>query len=313
MNIAFFGTPSIAVPVLKTLIGSRHRVSLVVSRPDRPKGRSMEMEPTPVKKCALEASIPVLQPERVKEPSFMAEYKNYPVDLNLIMAFGQIIPDELIYAPKYAGVNIHASLLPKYRGAAPINAAIINGDSETGITYQFIEKRLDAGDILHQERIKIDESDDAVTLFDKIGALSAASVLKVLDMIESGNFTRVKQDETNATTVKILSKESGKIDFNKPAVTIARLVRGLVPWPTAWCMMEGKSLKILKASAVPAPDGSENLQPGAVAGLVKGEGFLIKTSDGCLLARMVQPESGKKMGGADFANGHKGLEGIILK
>jgi methionyl-tRNA formyltransferase len=312
MKITFFGTPEFAVPVLKSLINSRHEVILVVSQPDRPKGRDMKVDPTPVKKLAVGSNIPVLQPEKCSDPAFVDEYKKFTPDINIIVAFGQIIPDSIIYHPKFASVNIHASLLPKYRGASPINWAIINGDKETGVTYQFIEKRLDAGDIINVEKIGIEGADDAVTMFAKLSKLSGDTVVKVVDMIGAGKAQRIKQDETKATIVKTLKKEEGKLDFNTPAETVVNRVRGLVPWPHAYCMMKGKTLKILSASAAQCPAGTNNTMPGMVIGLAKGIGFYIKTSDTCILAKTVQPESGKKMNGSDFANGQKDLVGLKL-
>ncbi len=312
MKIAFFGTPEFAVPVLESLIDSRHEVILVVSQPDRPKGRDMKVDPTPVKKIAVNSNIPVLQPEKCSDQAFVNEYKKSAPDINIIVAFGQIIPDSIIYHPKFASVNIHASLLPKYRGASPINWAIINGDKETGVTYQFIEKRLDAGDIINVEKAAIEETDDAITMFAKLSKLSGDTVVKVVDTVGAGKAIRTKQDESKATIVKTLKKEEGRLDFNKPAETIVNKVRGLVPWPNAYCMMKGKTLKILSAAVSQCPVGSENSAAGTVIGLVKGTGFLIKTADTCVLAKTVQPESGKKMNGSDFANGQKDLAGLKL-
>jgi methionyl-tRNA formyltransferase len=309
MKIAFFGTPDFSVPVLKTLISSGHEVVLAVSQPDRPRGRSLTTEPTPVKKAALEAGLNVLQPEKCSDPAFLAGYKKYSPDINIIVAFGQLFPAELINHPEYKTINIHASLLPKYRGASPINWAVINGDAFTGVTYQFIEQRLDAGDIIYQEKMPIAPEDDSITLFGKLSLLSAASVLKVLDMIASGNVIRVKQDESKACTVKTLKKEEGKIDFNAPAVSIVNRVRGLLPWPVAYCLFRGKKIKIYSAET--ASCGMEG-RPGEIIDAVKNKGILAKTGDGCVLIKTVQPESGKKMNAWDFSLGHKDIKGEIL-
>ena len=313
MKIAFFGTPEFAVPVLESLIKSGHEVILAVSQPDRPKGREMRTDPTPVKNIALKSSITVLQPEKCADPAFIEEYKKFSPDINIIVAFGQIIPDAIIYHPKYASVNIHASLLPKYRGASPINWAIINGDKETGITYQFIEKKLDAGDIINVEKLPIEETDDAVSMFSKLSKLSGDTVVRVVDMIAEGKAVKIKQDESKATIVKTLKKEEGKLVFNQPAAFIANKIRGLVPWPCAYCLFNGKTLKILSAAVMDCPPELKNTVPGTITGVVKGTGFVIKTQDTCLLAKVVQPESGKKMNGYDFANGHKDLVGLKLE
>jgi methionyl-tRNA formyltransferase len=313
MRIAFFGTPEFAVPVLQSLISSKHKVVLVVSQPDRPKGRNLSVEFSPVKNAALNGSIPIMQPERAVDPEFISKYKEYSIDLNIIVAFGQILPDDVIYHPTHASVNIHASLLPKYRGASPINWALINGDEETGITYQFIEKRLDAGDIIHQEKIKINEDDDAITLFDRLSKLSGSTVIQVVDMVGSGNEVRTRQDDSKATVVRTLKKEDGRLDFNTAAKTVVNKIRGLVPWPSAYCMFKGRLLKILSAAVADCPPEHKDSKPGTITGLVKGTGFLIKTSDKCVVAKFVQPESGKKMKASDFANGHSGMIGMILE
>ncbi len=309
MKIAFFGTPLFAVPVLKTLISSGHEIILVVSQPDRPKGRSMETEPTPVKQAALEAGLNILQPEKCSNASFLDEYKTYSPDLNIIVAFGQILPEELIYHPKYDSVNIHASLLPKYRGASPINWAIINGDEETGVTYQFIDKGLDTGDIIYQEKIKIEKQDDAPALFEKLSRLSADTVLKVINLIEEGKAQRAKQDNAMASVVKTLKKETGKLDFNTPAVSIVNKVRGLVPWPCAYCAFKGKTLKIHSAETI---DIISDVAPGTIIEAVKNQGIAVKAADRCVLLKVVQPESGKKMNGWDFSLGHKDIIGSKL-
>ena len=313
MKIAFFGTPEFAVLALEALINSPHEVILAVSQPDRPKGRDMHTDPTPVKSIALKSGITVLQPEKCAEQSFITEYKKFSPDINIIIAFGQIIPDEIIYHPKFASVNIHASLLPRYRGASPINWAIINGDKETGITYQFIEKRLDAGDIINVEKINIEESDDASTMFAKLSKLSGDTVVKVVDMVAGGKAQRIRQDESKATIVKTLKKEEGRLDFNAPAISIVNKIRGLVPWPCAYCSFKGKTLKILSASAMDCPPEHTSSAPGTITGFIKGTGFMIKTADTCIIAKTVQPESGKKMNGFDFANGHKDLLGMRLE
>lgn len=313
MKIAFFGTPEFAVPVLESLIKSSHEVILAVSQPDRPKGRDMRTDPTPVKNIALKSSITVLQPEKCADPAFIEEYKKFSPDINIIAAFGQIIPDAIIYHPKYASVNIHASLLPKYRGASPINRAIINGDKETGITYQFIEKKLDAGDIINVEKLPIEETDDAVSMFSKLSKLSGDTVVKVVNMIAEGKAQRLKQDESKATIVKTLKKEEGKLDFNQPAAAIVNKIRGLVPWPCAYCSFKGKTLKILSASVTDCPPEHNDSISGTIIGVVKGAGFAVKAQNNCLVAKIVQPESGKKMNGYDFANGHKDLVGLRLE
>lgn len=313
MKIAFFGTPDFAVPVLEALLKSSHEVILVVSQPDRPKGRNLHTEVTPVKSTALKAGIKIIQPEKCTDATFISQYKQLTPDINIIVAFGQILPDEIIYHPHFASVNIHASLLPKYRGASPINWAIINGDKETGVTYQFIEKKLDAGDIINVEKFNIEDSDDASTLYTKLSKLSGDTVVNVIDRIAAGKIQRIKQNDSMATVVKTLKKDEGKINFNLPAINIVNKIRGLVPWPCAYCIFNGKLLKLLSASSYQCPPEFEHTIPGTIIGVIKNIGFMIKTSDSCILAKQVQPESGKKMNGYEFANGHKDLIGIKLE
>jgi methionyl-tRNA formyltransferase len=310
MKIVFFGTPSFSVPVLKAIIASRHTVAAVVSQPDRPKGRSMLLSPTPVRQAAVDAGISVLQPENASAPDFLSAYSKFSPDLNVIVAFGQILPEELIYLPRYATINIHASLLPKYRGASPINRALINGDTETGITYQFIVKKLDAGDIIYQEKMPIAPEDNAITLFEKLSVLSGNTVVKVLDMIESGTAPRVSQDESQATFVKTLNKSDGKIDFTQGAAGIVNKIRGLVPWPCAFCSYNGKILKIFAAREFigETPTG----KPGEIVEIIRNTGIVVSTGNGNVLVTELQPESGKKMTAAEFALGQKNILGSIL-
>jgi len=310
MNIVFFGTPEFAVPALKAAAAAGHKILFAVSQPDRPSGRKQEILPTPVKKAALELSIPVLQPEKVKSPEFMEQYLKSKPDLNLIAAFGQILPDEIIYHPKFHSINIHASLLPRWRGAAPINAAIMAGDKETGISYQFIDKRLDCGDIMHTDKYEIQDNDDSISLYSKLSTLAGSSVPRVLELLESGKYERVKQDERSATLVKTLKKEDGKIDFNKPNRDIFNMVRGLLPWPVSYCELDGKTLKIFSAECV---DDAEVHAPGTIYGIEKGAGFLAAAGKGGLLIKEVQTEGKKRMAASDFIAGHQDIVGKVLK
>ncbi len=309
MKIIFFGTPEIAAPCLNAVINSRHEVICVVTRKDKPAGRKKTVLPTPVKKTAMAHNIPVLQPEKPRGPDFISEYKKYPAGLNLIMAYGGILPPEVIYHPLRDSVNIHASLLPKYRGAAPINAAIINGDSETGITYQFINEQLDAGDIIYSEKIKIEQEDNSATLAEKIAGLAAKTSVTVLDMIEKGGCKRIPQDESKASYVKQLKKEDGKIYFNKTSREIINLVRGLLPWPAAFCYLGGKQLKVYRASEYEY-NGPE--KPGTIVEIIKNKGPVVKTKDSAVILEKVQYEGGKKMDGYSFTLGHKNLKESIL-
>ena len=312
MKIAFFGTPDFAVPVLENIYKSNHQIILVVTQPDKPVGRKQILTPTPVKQIAVKYNIPVLQPEKIKNIDFLEEYKKFNPDLNLIVSFGQILPDELIYFPEYHSINIHASLLPKYRGASPINWAIINGDNKTGITYQFIEKKLDAGDIIYTEEIPIEKQDTSITLYEKLSKLSAETILKVLEMIENNKFIRQKQDESKATYVKTLKKEDGKIDFNNSAIYIFNKIRGLLPWPCAYSYLDNKTLKFFSSEPI-EKNFNNSFIPGQIIEIIKNSGFVIACKDSFLLIKEVQLEGGKKMPAYDFSIGHKKLIGKILK
>lgn len=312
MKIAFFGTPSFSVPVLESLYNSKHQIVVVITQPDRPVGRKQILTKSAIKECAQKYNLPVLQPKKVSDFNFLSAYKKYNIDLNLIVSFGQILPDELIYYPKFNSVNIHASLLPKYRGASPINWAIINGDEKTGITYQFIEKRLDAGDIIYTEEIKIENTDTSITLYNKLSQLSAKTVVEVLDMIENNQHIRTKQNNNEASYVKILKKEDGKIDFNNKAENIFNKIRGLLPWPCAFCFLDDKMLKIYSAQII-NKSTNNNFQPGEIIEIIKNSGIVVACKDSFLLIKEVQIEGGKRMDAYNFSLGQKNLVSKILK
>jgi methionyl-tRNA formyltransferase len=316
MKIAFFGTSDFSLPVFKSILASKHKIVVAITQPDKPVGRKQIITPSPVKKFATENNLPVLQPEKVSDKIFLDEYKKYAPDLNLIISFGQILPDELIYFPGFHSINVHASLLPKYRGASPINHAIINGDKKTGITYQFIEKKLDAGDIIYAEEIPIEKQDTSITLYKKLSELAAGTVLKVLNMIETQKFSRVKQDENKATYVKILKKEDGKINFNDSSENIFNKIRGLLPWPCAYCFYDDKMLKFFSSEPVEEKFNDAFAPPpvhGQIVKAIKNSGFIVACKNSFLLIKEVQIEGGKKMSAYDFAIGHKDLIGKILK
>ncbi len=309
MKLVFFGTPDIAVPVLETVHKSGHEILFCVTQPDRPSGRKMQLTEPAVKTAAKKLGIKFYQPEKVKDPSFLEFYLKQKPDINLIIAFGQIIPDEIIYHPKHHSVNIHASLLPKYRGASPIAAAILNGDTETGITYQFIEKKLDAGDIIASYTVKIDPSWHTPQLYDALKKLAADTVLEVLKKIETGCFTRIKQDESLASFVKQIKKEDGKIDFNLSDREIINKIRAYDPWPSAYCTLEGKILKIFKAEILPVKSGS---LPGTITNIISGKGFSFSCNGNDILVTELQYEGKKRMPASDFILGHHGLKGLVL-
>lgn len=307
MKIIYMGTPDFAVGPLKALIEAGHEVCAVVTQPDRQKGRGKEMAPSPVKECAMEYGIPVLTPVKIKEAEAIEELKKYPADIFVVAAFGQILSEEILNMPKYGCVNIHASLLPKYRGAAPIQWSIIDGEKETGVTIMQMDKGLDTGDILFQKKVPITEEETGASLFDKLAEAGAQLIVEALAKIEIGEVNPVKQDDNNSCYAKMLSKSIGKIDWNKSAVEIERLVRGLNSWPSAYTEYKGKQLKIWKAEVLPHIEGN----PGTIAKVTK-DAVIVCTKEGALSLLEIQLEGKKRMSTKEFLLGRTFAEGEVL-
>jgi methionyl-tRNA formyltransferase len=313
MKIIFMGTPDFAASALEKIVEAGHEITLVVTQPDKPKGRSGELQVSDVKACALKHGFPVFQPERIKLPENVAYLKNYEADIYVVAAFGQILSQEILDIPKFGCVNIHASLLPKYRGAAPIQQAIIDGEKTTGVTIMQMAAGMDTGDILLQREIPIDDNETGGGLFDKLSELGAELIVEALPKIERGELTPIPQDEELATKCGKLSKNMGKIDFNKNAVTIRNLVRGLNPWPSAFTRHDGKMLKIWVADALDDKQVKEisgnaevlkNAVPGTVSFVTK-EAIGVATGKGTLVLKEVQLEGKKRMLVKDFLLGNK--------
>ncbi|MBR4640718.1 MAG: methionyl-tRNA formyltransferase [Butyrivibrio sp.] len=313
MKIIFMGTPDFAASALEKIVEAGHEITLVVTQPDKPKGRSGELQVSDVKACALKHGFPVFQPERIKLPENVAYLKNYEADIYVVAAFGQILSQEILDIPKFGCVNIHASLLPKYRGAAPIQQAIIDGEKTTGVTIMQMAAGMDTGDILLQREIPIDDNETGGGLFDKLSELGAELIAEALPKIERGELTPVPQDEKFATKCGKLSKNMGKIDFNKSAVTIRNLVRGLNPWPSAYTRLDGKMLKIWSADAIDDKNVKEiagnveilkNAAPGTVSFVTK-DAVGVATGKGTLVLKEVQLEGKKRMLVKDFLLGNK--------
>ena len=303
MRVIFMGTPDFAVPSLEALL-TKHEVVLVVTQPDKPKGRGKKMVPTPVKACALEHGIPVLQPEKVKEPEFVEQLRSYEPDLIAVTAFGQILNEPILEMPKYGCINVHGSLLPKYRGAAPMQWSIIDGEKVTGITTMYMAKGLDSGDML------LKAEDTFATIHDKMAVTGANLLLDTLDQLEAGTLERIPQDHDAATYAPMITKETGHIDWSKNRQDIINLIRGLNPVPAAYTIYEEEVLKIFGAvvSDVQA-DGAAN---GEIVAVVK-KGFVVKCGDGCLLITEVQARGGKRMMTDAYLRGHAVKEGILLQ
>ncbi len=308
MKIIYMGTPDFAVGPLKALIEAGHEVTAVVSQPDKAKGRSKELVPPPVKAYAMTQGLTVLQPEKIKAPEAVAELRKYEADLFVVAAFGQILSKEILTMPKYGCINIHASLLPKYRGAAPIQWSIIDGEKETGVTIMQMDEGLDTGDILTQKVVQIADDDTGESLFDKLCEAGSELLLETIPQIEAGTLCPVKQDEAKSTYAKMLRKELGNIDFSKSAKEIWCLVRGLNSWPSAYTYYNNKTMKIWRAEPV-----AENTD--LLAGtLVKKdkESIFVQTGEGMLRILEIQLEGKKRMSVKDFMLGHSFEPGVMF-
>lgn len=308
MKIIFMGTPDFSVMALESLIKAGHDVAAVVTQPDKPKGRSGKVQYTPVKEKALDLGIPVYQPERVKEPDFFEIVKEIHPDVIVVIAFGQILPKEILDFPKYGCINIHASLLPKYRGAAPIQWAVIDGEKETGVTTMQMDVGLDTGDIIDRIVVPIDKKETGGSLFDKLMVAGSSLILETLEKVEKGTAVFTKQNDEESCYAKILTKQLGNINFENDAEYIERLIRGLNPWPSAYTKLNGKNLKIWDADVVANED---NIEPGIVYNITK-DSFSVATGKGTLVINELQLEGKKRMKTADFLRGFQLDEGMKL-
>lgn len=309
MRVIFMGTPDFAVPSLEALL-TKHEVVLVVTQPDKPKGRGKKMVPTPVKACALEHGIPVLQPEKVKEPEFVEQLRSYEPDLIVVTAFGQILSEPILEMPKYGCINVHGSLLPKYRGAAPMQWSIIDGEKVTGITTMYMAKGLDSGDMLLKAEVEITDEDTFATIHDKMAVTGANLLLDTLDQLEAGTLERIPQDHDAATYAPMITKETGHIDWSKNRQDIINLIRGLNPVPAAYTIYEEEVLKIFGAALSDVQ--ADSAANGEIVAVVK-KGFVVKCGDGCLLITEVQARGGKRMMTDAYLRGHAMKEGILLQ
>ncbi len=305
MKIVFMGTPEFAVPALTALV-TQHDVVGVVTQPDKRKGRGKTMGFSPVKEAALRHNIPVYQPVRVRDEEFMEILKSLKPDVIVVAAFGQILPESILNLPPYGCVNIHASLLPRYRGAAPIQWAILNGESETGLTAMLMDKGLDTGDMLRKVTVPIEEKETGETLHDKLAAAGGPLILDTLLALEEGTAKRTPQREEDSCYAKMLTKEMGEIDWTKSAVSIERLVRGMNAWPSAYTFLDQKTVKIWDADAV---KGTSDVPAGAVAA-VERDAFLVQTGDGLLRINELQLQGKKRMAAGAFLRGYPLKKGM---
>lgn len=300
MDIIFMGTPDFAVPVLETLTASeKHHVKAVITQPDKARGRSGKLIFTPVKEAALAHDIPVYTPEKVKDPAFVEQIKQISCDIIVVVAFGQILSKEILEYPAYGCVNVHASLLPRWRGAAPIQWSILAGDEKTGVTIMQMDVGLDTGDMLAKTEIPLDGTETGESLFEKLSVLGGPLLLETLDKIQEGTVQPEKQKEEDSTYAKMLTRDMGELDFTKDALSLERTIRGLNSWPSAYTYYGGKMLKIWGAKVV---EEEGNAVPGEVVKIQK-DGFFIQTGKGLLKAEQVQLEGKKKMSAGDFLRG----------
>lgn len=306
MRVVFMGTPEFAATPLEMLINEKVDVVGAVTQPDRPVGRKRITTPPPVKKAALKYGIPVYQPEKVKDKDFIKVLASLKPDIITVVAFGQILPHQVLEIPKIGCINVHASLLPKYRGAAPIQWAIINGEKITGVTTMWMDEGLDTGDIFLQESIEIRKEWTSLDLFKELSILGGKLLLETLENIKSGNLIRKPQDNDKATYAPMLKKEIGKINWSKNSDDIYNLIRGTYPWPGAYTTRNGSIIKIFKAR--PYSSGKEPA-PGKFRGLIKNEGFLVGTGKGDILVTELQEAGGKRMKATQYLAGHHIKEG----
>ncbi len=301
LRIIFMGTPEFAVPSLEILVENKFNILAVVTAPDKPSGRGQKITFSPVKECALKHNLPVLQPTNLKSQQFLEELKRYRANLQVVVAF-RMLPEAVWAMPEYGTFNLHASLLPQYRGAAPINWAIINGEKETGVTTFFLKHEIDTGSIIFQEKEPIYDTDDAGLLYERLMKKGAALVLKTVEAITSGNYPSQPQSEpSDIKHAPKIYKETCRINWNQPAQQIYDFVRGLSPYPCAWTILNGKTFKIFKTQVMPESITGE---PGTV--VTDNKTYLyFQTSTGTLSVSELQPEGKKRMKISEFFRGNK--------
>ena len=308
MRVIFMGTPDFAVGTLEEIIKAGHEVVLVVTQPDKPKGRGNTMQFPPVKECAVAHEIPVFQPKKIREEENVEYLRTFQPDIIVVAAFGQILPKSILDMPKFGCINVHASLLPKYRGAAPIQWAILNGDEVTGVTIMRMDVGLDTGDMITKREVVIPDDETGGSLFDKLADIGAKLCVETMEQIEAGNVTYTPQNHEEATHVSMISKELGLIDWNKSAVEIERLIRGLNPWPSAFTKLDGKTFKIWKANVLAKNTESK---AGSIVSVTKNS-LEIQTGEGVLSLLEVQLEGKKRMQIDAFLRGYSVNEGSYL-
>jgi len=300
MKIIFMGTPDFSVGTLEALVEAGHEITLVISQPDRPKGRGHELQPTPVKEAALRLGLEIFQPVKIREEAAVQRIRDTEADVIVVVAFGQLIPKSILEMKKYGCINVHASLLPKYRGAAPIQWAVIDGEKESGVTIMQMDEGLDTGDMLLKRALTLEEKETGGSLFEKLSALGASLCVEALAKLEKGQLIPQKQGETTTDYAKMLTKDMGKLDFSRPAEELERLIRGLNPWPSAYTRLAGKNLKVWAA------DSCEEQAAGACGEIVKvtKNAVYVACGQGSLKITELQLQGKKRMDTAAFLRGY---------
>lgn len=309
MRVIFMGTPDFSVGTLKALIDAGHEVVLAVTQPDKPKGRGGKMQYTPVKEKALEHQIPVFQPKRVRASECIEELRKYQADVIVVIAFGQILPREILEMTPYGCINVHASLLPKYRGAAPIQWAVINGEKISGVTTMQMDEGLDTGDMLLKTEIVLDEKETGDSLHDKLADVGAKLCVRTLKELEEGTVKPEAQGDSPTEYARMLDKSLGEIDWNQDAVSIERLIRGLNSWPSAYTDWDGKVMKLWEAQVI---EGQETKEAVGTVVKVEKDGFFVQTGCGLLKVLALQIPGKKRMEAGAFLRGYTMKEGTIL-
>lgn len=307
MRLVFMGTPDFAVPCLESLIAAGHEIAAVYSQPDKPVGRKREVVPTPVKRCALAHGLSVCQPETLRDPEQTERLRQLRPDAAVVVAYGKLIPADMLAVPPLGFINVHASLLPKYRGAAPIQWAVVNGEQRTGVTTMLLNEGMDTGDLLETAATPIGEEETAGQLFERLSVMGAALIVSTLDKWKKGTLTPIQQDESKATLAPIIKKEMAVLDFSQPADSLACRVRGFNPWPVAYTVLDGKRLKVFAAAVggkTSAPAGTVTRSDTALC-VACGDGRELVLTD-------IQLEGAKRMPSADWLKGRAIAPGTLL-
>jgi methionyl-tRNA formyltransferase len=308
MKIIFMGTPDFAVPIFKSLV-NKHDVRAVFTQPDRPKGRGMAMQQSPVKQAALESGVQVWQPETLRNKAVREKLAGFNADIFIVAAYGLIIPERILSMPPLGCVNVHASLLPAYRGASPIHRSLMNGDTVTGITIMHMDRGIDTGDIILQRELSIGAGESFLSLHDRMSALGSECIMEALTQIGNGTASRTPQNEAMATYAPLIKKTDGLIDWNQPGIDIVNRVRAFDPWPGAYTLYNGQTVKIWRLELSPER-GTE--PPGTMLAADNKKGILVQTADSAIWITEIQALGKKRMPAADYLRGHKIQAGEVF-